>query len=56
MFAADDVIDLMRRVGIVFVKQAILAPMPCTLRNESPLRFAYLIRQAPCADAPAPSP
>jgi hypothetical protein len=56
MFAADDVIYLMRRVGIVFVKETILTAMTGALSNESSQRVAYVIAQAACVDALAPSP
>jgi hypothetical protein len=36
MLAADDVIDLMRRIRIVFVKEAILAAVGRAFGDESP--------------------
>jgi len=36
MFAADDVVYLMRRIRIVFVKEAILASVAGAFYDESP--------------------
>src|SRR4051794_33624336 len=56
MFAAADVVYLMRRIRIVFVKEAILAPIANAFCDESPQRLAYVISQAGCVGVPAPSP
>jgi len=36
MFAADDVIDLMRRIRILFMQEAILASVGRAFGDESP--------------------
>ncbi len=56
MFAADNVIYLMRRIRIVFMKQAILTPKDGALCDESPQRLAYVTCQAACVVVPAPWP
>jgi hypothetical protein len=56
MFAADDVIDLMRGIRIVFVKEAILTAVGGTFCDESPQRLAYLTAQAGPIVVRAPLP
>ena len=53
MLAADDMVYLVWRIRIVFMKKAVLTPMPGALCNESPLRFAQVSCQAGCVDVPA---
>jgi len=56
MLTADDVVNLMRRIRIAFVKEAVLTPKGSALCDESTQRFAYVTGQAGCADAPGPWP
>ena len=56
MFAANDVVYLMRRIRIVFVKEAILTAKGGAFCDESPQRLAYVTAQVGCADVPAPLP
>ena len=56
MFAANDVVYLMRRVRIVFMKKAILTAKDGAFCDESPQRLAYITGQAACAAVPAPWP
>ena len=56
MFATDDVVYLVWRVRIVFMKEAILTAIASAFCNESPQRLAYVTAQAGCVAAPAPSP
>jgi hypothetical protein len=50
VLAADDVVYLMRRIRIVFVKKAVLTPVRGAFCNESPLWIPYFISQAACVD------
>ena len=50
VLAADDVVYLMGRIRIVFMKEAIFAPMRGAFCNESPLRFRYVTCQVACVD------
>ena len=56
MFAADNVIYLMRRIRVSFVEETIFTAISCAFRDESSQRVAYVIAHAGCAGAPAPSP
>ena len=56
MFAADDVVYLVWRVPIVFMKEAMLTAIASTFCDESPQRLTYVTAQAGCVAAPAPSP
>ena len=53
MLAADDMVYLVWRIRIVFMKKAVLTPMPGAFCNESPLRLAQVSCQAGCVDMPA---
>jgi hypothetical protein len=50
MLTADDMVHLMRRIRIVFMKEAEFAPMHGAFCNESPLRFGYVTCQVACVD------
>ena len=54
MFAAYDVIYLMRRIRVVFVKQAILTPIAGAFRDQSPQGFTDVTSQAGCTAGLAP--
>lgn len=54
--AADDVVDLMGRIGIVLVQQAILASIAGALGDELPQLVRNVTRQGACAGVPAPWP
>jgi hypothetical protein len=56
MFATDDVVYLVSRVRIVFMKEAILTAIASAFCYESPQRLTYVTAQAGCVAAPAPSP
>jgi hypothetical protein len=56
MFAANDVVYLMRRVRITFMKKAILTPKCGAFCDESPQRLTYVAGQAACVAVPAPWP
>jgi hypothetical protein len=56
MFAANDVIDLMRRIRVTFMDEAILASLFRTLGNRAADGVADVTSQAECVAAPAPSP
>ena len=56
MFATDDVVYLVWRVRIVFLKGAILTAIASPFCDESPQRLTYVTAQAGCVAAPAPSP
>lgn len=56
MFAANDVVYSMRRIGIAFMKEAILTPICGSFCDESPERLAYVTGQAVCVAVPAPWP
>ena len=55
MFAANDVVDLMRRIRIFFMQEAVLASIGRAFGDESPQRLADVTSQADVA-VPAPSP
>src|SRR5258708_38028623 len=55
MFAANDVVYLMRRVRIAFMKKAILTAKGGAFCDESPKRLAYVTGQAACVAVPEPS-
>lgn len=54
VFAADDVINLMRRIGIVFVQQAVLASVAGTLGDQLPQLVRNVTWQGACAGVPVP--
>lgn len=56
MFPADDMVDLMRRIRIVFVKEAILTSVGGAFCDESPQGIAYVTGQVACVAVPAPLP
>ena len=56
MFAANDVVYLMRRVRIAFMKKAILTSKGGAFCDESPQRLTYVTGQAACVAVPAPWP
>jgi hypothetical protein len=56
MFAANDVVYLVRRIRIIFMKKAILTPVSSAFCHESPQRLAYVTCQAACVAVPAPLP
>ena len=56
MFAADNVVYLMRRIRIVFVKQAILTSVGGAFCDNSPQPIVYVTSQAANVAARAPSP
>ncbi len=56
MLATDDVVYLMRKVRIAFVKQAILAAKGSAFSDGSAKLLAYVTGQAVCVAAPAPWP
>lgn len=56
MFAANDVVYLMRRIRIVFVKEAILTAKGGAFCDESPQRLAYVTGQAVGVAVPALGP
>lgn len=56
MLTADDVVNLMRRIRIAFVKEAILTSKARAFCDESTQRLVYVTGQTACVDAPALSP
>lgn len=54
MFSADDVVYLMRRVGVVLTEKTILTPLGGALRDQSPQRLTDVTSQAVYTSAPAP--
>lgn len=54
--AANNVIDLMRRVRIVLMQEAVLASVACTFCDRPPQLLAYVTGQVACAVEPEPSP
>lgn len=56
MFAAYYVVYLMRRIGVVLMKEAILAPVPGAFSDELPQGLAYVTSQARYTLAPVPWP
>jgi hypothetical protein len=50
MLTADNMVYLMRRIRIVFMKEAVFAPVHGSFCNESPLRFGYVTCQVACVD------
>ena len=56
MFPAQDVIDLMRRVGVLFMKQAVFTTKPRPIAYQRPQCIANLHRKAATGAAPRPSP
>jgi hypothetical protein len=50
MLTADDMVYLKGRIRIVFMKEAVFAPMRGAFCNESPLRFGYVTCQVACVD------
>lgn len=56
VFPADDVVDLMRRIGIFRVQQAVLASVAGTFGNQLPKLVRNVTCQDACAVVPWPSP
>lgn len=56
VLAADDMVDLMRRIGILFVEEAILAAISRTFGDQSSQRVAYVNGQAARVGAREPWP
>ena len=53
MLTTNNMVDLMRRIRIVFVKKAILAAIRGALGDESAQRLVYVNWQAVCVAVPA---
>ena len=56
MFAIDDVVYLVWRVRIVFMKEAVLTAIASAFCDEPPQRLTYVTAQARYVAALAPSP
>ncbi len=56
MFSTDDVIYLVRKVGITLVQQTILAPMSGAVCNEAAKFARNITGQTACADGLVPWP